>query len=192
MATGTAADTLLTPARVHNSAMKAHALITALALLCSACAQTPARTDAMTASAATPLRLATYNTSLYSDQTGGLIKELEGDSEHARKIAAVLNRFGVARLMELNGFRLEADPELQPEDVRESTLADLAEPLSKLAQGTLITPGEDIERYLRNLARLPELPEQPEPEPPPLEKARRSYHSEAQYGMVDVMGKAVR
>jgi GNAT superfamily N-acetyltransferase len=38
------------------------------------------------------LRLATYNTSLYSDDAGGLIKELEGDSEHARKIAAVLQQ----------------------------------------------------------------------------------------------------
>jgi endonuclease/exonuclease/phosphatase family metal-dependent hydrolase len=37
-----------------------------------------------------PLRVATYNTSLYSDQAGGLIAALEGDSAHARKIAAVL------------------------------------------------------------------------------------------------------
>lgn len=38
------------------------------------------------------LRVATYNTSLYSDEAGGLIRELEGDSAHARKIAAVLQR----------------------------------------------------------------------------------------------------
>ncbi len=38
------------------------------------------------------LRLATYNTSLYSDDEGGLIHELEGDSAHARKIAAVLQQ----------------------------------------------------------------------------------------------------
>ena len=38
------------------------------------------------------LRLATYNTSLYSDDEGGLIRELEGDSAHARKIAAVLQQ----------------------------------------------------------------------------------------------------
>ena len=44
------------------------------------------------APAASTLRVATYNTSLYSDETGGLIRELEGDSAHARKIAAVLQR----------------------------------------------------------------------------------------------------
>ena len=38
------------------------------------------------------LRVATYNTSLYSDEDGGLIRELEGDSAHARKIAAVLQK----------------------------------------------------------------------------------------------------
>ncbi|MET1163124.1 MAG: endonuclease/exonuclease/phosphatase family protein, partial [Pseudoxanthomonas sp.] len=34
----------------------------------------------------------TYNTSLYSDDGGGLVRELEGDSAHARKIAAVLQK----------------------------------------------------------------------------------------------------
>jgi endonuclease/exonuclease/phosphatase family metal-dependent hydrolase len=38
------------------------------------------------------LRVATYNTSLYSDEDGGLIRELEGNSAHARKIAAVLQK----------------------------------------------------------------------------------------------------
>ena len=67
------------------------ALTVAVALLCSACAQTPERAAAMP-DASTALRLATYNTSLYSDQAGGLIAELEGDSAHARKIAAVLQQ----------------------------------------------------------------------------------------------------
>jgi hypothetical protein len=62
-----------------------HALLSLMAALAlSACTTTPAST------AAAPLRVATYNTSLYSDQAGGLIRELEGDSAHARKIAAVL------------------------------------------------------------------------------------------------------
>ena len=41
---------------------------------------------------ATPLRVATYNTSLYSDEDGGLIGRLEGNDEKARRIAAVLQR----------------------------------------------------------------------------------------------------
>lgn len=44
------------------------------------------------ATAAASVRVATYNTSLYSDEAGGLIRELEGDSAHARKIAAVLQK----------------------------------------------------------------------------------------------------
>ncbi|GAB3056387.1 endonuclease/exonuclease/phosphatase family protein [Stenotrophomonas tumulicola] len=72
--------------------MNAKALITALALLCSACAQIPERTAAMAESTPATLRLATYNTSLYSDESGGLITELQGDSAHARKIAAVLQQ----------------------------------------------------------------------------------------------------
>lgn len=38
------------------------------------------------------LRVATYNTSLYEDDTGGLIRRLEGADAGARKIASVLQR----------------------------------------------------------------------------------------------------
>ncbi|WP_345776590.1 endonuclease/exonuclease/phosphatase family protein [Pseudoxanthomonas sp. PXM02] len=40
----------------------------------------------------TALRVATYNTSLFSDDVGGVIRQLEGDDTHARKIAAVLQK----------------------------------------------------------------------------------------------------
>ena len=55
-----------------------HPLILALALLCGATAPAFATSPAMTEKPSTALRLATYNTSLYSDDAGGLIKELEG------------------------------------------------------------------------------------------------------------------
>lgn len=58
----------------------------------SACAHADGRSNASQAADAPSMRVATYNTSLYSDQAGGLIRELEGDSTHARKIAAVLQR----------------------------------------------------------------------------------------------------
>ncbi len=44
------------------------------------------------ASAPAPLRVATYNTSLYSEQAGGLIRQLEGNDDHAARIAAVLQQ----------------------------------------------------------------------------------------------------
>ncbi len=41
---------------------------------------------------ATPLRVATYNTSLYSEEAGGLIRQLEREDVQAARIAAVLQR----------------------------------------------------------------------------------------------------
>ena len=72
--------------------MNAKPLILALPLLWGPTAPAFAPSPAMTEKPSTALRLATYNTSLYSDDAGGMIKELEGDSEHARKIAAVLQQ----------------------------------------------------------------------------------------------------
>jgi endonuclease/exonuclease/phosphatase family metal-dependent hydrolase len=45
-----------------------------------------------TMAASAPLRVATYNTSLYDDTDGGLIRRLESGDAAARKIAAVLQR----------------------------------------------------------------------------------------------------
>ncbi len=75
----------------ENAGMNKHILLLALTMLGTACTSTAPAT-APAAPATPQLRLATYNTSLYSDDTGGLIRELEGDSAHARKIAAVLQR----------------------------------------------------------------------------------------------------
>lgn len=42
--------------------------------------------------APTPLRVATYNVSLYDEQAGGLLRRLQAGDEGARKVAAVLQR----------------------------------------------------------------------------------------------------
>src|SRR5690606_26388018 len=39
-----------------------------------------------------PLRVATYNTSLYDDAEGGLVRQLQAGDDDARRIAAVLQR----------------------------------------------------------------------------------------------------
>ncbi|MEO6104608.1 MAG: endonuclease/exonuclease/phosphatase family protein [Pseudoxanthomonas sp.] len=62
-----------------------------LALL-AACVQVNVHGDASAYTAGKSMRVATYNTSLFSDEAGGLIHALEGDSAHARKIAAVMQR----------------------------------------------------------------------------------------------------
>lgn len=72
-----------------------------LALAClalAACVRTQvhgdpkAWVDTMTTPANASLRVATYNTSLYDERTGGLIARLEQGDDGARKIAAVLQR----------------------------------------------------------------------------------------------------
>lgn len=69
-----------------------HAALAALpfaAVLASACA-TPERTPSQAAD--TPLRVATYNVSLYDEADGGVIRRLEAGDDGARKVAAVLQR----------------------------------------------------------------------------------------------------
>ena len=58
----------------------------------SACVHPEVQRGPSPADDAKSIRVATYNTSLYSDEDSGLIHELEGDSTHARKIAAVLQQ----------------------------------------------------------------------------------------------------
>lgn len=71
-----------------------HRLLIALLMLpnLTACVHVNVHGDPSAYAAENKIRVATYNTSLYSDEDGGLIRELEGGSAHARKIAAVLQR----------------------------------------------------------------------------------------------------
>ncbi len=55
-----------------------------------------------------PLRVATYNTSLYDDASGGLIRRLQSGDGNARRIAAVLQRVR-PDLVLLNEFDFDAD-----------------------------------------------------------------------------------
>ncbi len=93
-----------------------------MTLLLAACSTTNA-TD--TSATTAQLRLATYNTSLYSDDDGGLIRQLQGNSEHARKIAAVLQQ---ARpdLVLLNEF--DFDQAEQAADLFQKRYLEVAQP----------------------------------------------------------------
>ncbi|MEL1265267.1 endonuclease/exonuclease/phosphatase family protein [Pseudoxanthomonas putridarboris] len=72
-----------------------------------------------------PLRVATYNTSLYSDEAGGLVRELEGDSAHARKIAAVLQKVRPDLLL-VNEF--DYDPQHRAADLFQQRYLETAQP----------------------------------------------------------------
>jgi len=85
-----------------------HAALAALpfaAMLATACA-TPERASAQASGA--PLRVATYNVSLYDDADGGVIRRLEAGDADARRIAAVLQRLR-PDLVLLNEFDHDAD-----------------------------------------------------------------------------------
>ncbi|MEA9563144.1 MULTISPECIES: endonuclease/exonuclease/phosphatase family protein [unclassified Xanthomonas] len=105
-------------------------LLLVLTALCAACThRTPA--SAATSDSATgdpvptQLRIATYNTSLYSDEAGGLVRELQGDSAHARKIAAVLQRVR-PDLVLLNEF--DFDPDHRAADLFQQRYLQVAQP----------------------------------------------------------------
>lgn len=71
--------------------------VVAMLLACSGCIRVnihgdPAAMAADLPRLHTPLRVATYNASLYSDDAAGLIRRLESGDPPARKIAAVLQR----------------------------------------------------------------------------------------------------
>ncbi|MEA9587555.1 endonuclease/exonuclease/phosphatase family protein [Xanthomonas sp. WHRI 10064A] len=105
-------------------------LLLALTALCAACThRTPAlaaTSDSATGDPVpTQLRIATYNTSLYSDEAGGLVRELQGDSAHARKIAAVLQRVR-PDLVLLNEF--DFDPDHRAADLFQQRYLQIAQP----------------------------------------------------------------
>ncbi|PPV10181.1 endonuclease/exonuclease/phosphatase family protein [Xanthomonas axonopodis pv. vasculorum] len=105
-------------------------LLLTLTALCAACthrAPSPmTHSDTLSARpAAATLRIATYNTSLYSDEAGGLIRELQGDSAHAHKIAAVLQRVR-PDLVLLNEF--DFDPEHRAADLFQQRYLQVAQP----------------------------------------------------------------
>ena len=72
-----------------------------------------------------PLRIATYNTSLYDDDTGGLIARLQGGDADARKIAAVLQRVRPDVVL-LNEF--DFDPSGRAADLFQRDYLQVAQP----------------------------------------------------------------
>ncbi len=81
----------MTEWRMRNPS-RAWLLAAALCLSVAACVHDPMTIAPSAPRPANSLRVATYNTSLFSDEAGGLVRELQGDSGHARKIAAVLQQ----------------------------------------------------------------------------------------------------
>ena len=73
-------------------------------------------------------------------------------------IAETINQQEVPRLFGMNAgsFSLEKLPELVPSDLQVPTLADLAEPLSKLVAASVLRAGPALEGHVREIGDLPE------------------------------------
>ena len=91
-----------TVTRVLRAAAAALALLTAAGCVRVAVHGTPPSNPPP------PMRIATYNTSLYSEEAGGLVRRLEAGDPDARKVAAVLQRVR-PDLVLLNEFDHDAD-----------------------------------------------------------------------------------
>lgn len=93
--------------------------------------------------------------SLHVDKTGIFRTALNSICE---SIANVLNRYAIPKLVRLNGFQVEAMPELKPLDVDAPDIAQLGAFMSQMAGlGMQWFPNADMEDFVRKTARLPGL-----------------------------------
>jgi len=77
-------------------------------------------------------------------------------SAWADSLADTLNRYAVDRLMKLNHFPgLTDNPKIMHESVSGTNLIQVADYINKLAGSQLITPSQEMETHLRELADLP-------------------------------------
>lgn len=98
-------------------------------------------------------QVGTYN--LHVDKTGIFREALNST---AKAIAEVFNRHAIPRLFEVNGWRIEELPEIQPTNVDEPDLTQLAQFLTSTAGlGFNWGPDADLEKFLRKAAGMPEL-----------------------------------
>jgi hypothetical protein len=97
-------------------------------------------------------------------------------------ICAVLNRFGVARLMTLNGVPTELWPEVVHGDIETPPLAEIGNYISALAAAGQLPEDAGIKRKLLEFAKLP-IPEEeviaatPAPIEQPVQKKKRYVRS---------------
>ncbi len=72
-------------------------------------------------------------------------------------IASTFNRFGVSRLMDLNGFNPDNNPKVVHGGLQKPKLMEMADYVSKLASVGLLSVDDKLERKLREIGDLPQL-----------------------------------
>jgi hypothetical protein len=95
--------------------------------------------------------------SLHTDKTG-LFRS--GIQSIADSIADVFNRYAIPRLFEVNGWRVDALPQIIAGDIDPPDLTQLSQFMGQLTSaGIQWFPDPELEKFLRDAARLPKLDE---------------------------------
>lgn len=95
--------------------------------------------------------------SLHTDKTGLFRASM---NTIVQTIADTFNRYAIPRLFELNGWKVDALPQLIPGDIDPPDLAQLSAFLGQTASaGMQWFPDPELEKFLRQAARLPKLDE---------------------------------
>ncbi len=87
---------------------------------------------------------------------------------YLQQIADVFNRFAIPKLLKYNGVSPELFPKLVFSDIETPDLGELASAIGALSSAGVITPDDELERWVREFGNMP-MPdieaEQPEPDP---------------------------
>jgi len=90
-------------------------------------------------------------------------------------IANIINRHAIPKLMKLNSFPgVTGNPQVVPSPINVPDLAGLALFINQMVEKEVLTPDDELERHLRQIAGLPPMPELEEE---PISKAATSVRS---------------
>lgn len=94
---------------------------------------------------------------MHVDKTGIFRAAL---NSFAAAIADTFNRYAIPRLFEVNGWKMEEYPQLEPSNVDPPNLTELSSFMTSMSGlGMSFFPDVDLEKYLRDTAHLPSIPE---------------------------------
>jgi len=114
--------------------------------------------------------LSSNKTALFSQALGTYLKS----------IADVFNAFAIPRLMRLNGYTdTEFYPEMTFSDIETPDVNELAGALSGLTAAGILTPDDDLEKWVREYANLPVPAVDESPDETPAEEGEDSATPEA-------------
>lgn len=95
---------------------------------------------------------------MHVDKTGIFRAAL---NSFATQIADVFNRYAIPRLFQVNGWKMDEYPRIEPSNVDPPNLTELSSFMTSMSGlGMTFFPDVDLEKYLRDTAHLPAIPEE--------------------------------